>query len=78
MREGLGWLRAHLLGDDRLLRPSSVRVFVTGELAGGGWRELPSWPPPGTGERRLWLAAGGRLQERRADRRPRRRGSLPL
>ena len=63
LREGLGWLRAHLLGDDRLLRPSRVRVFVTGERAGGGWRELGSWPPPGTGERRLWLAAGARLQD---------------
>ncbi|HLL93297.1 MAG TPA: CocE/NonD family hydrolase [Solirubrobacteraceae bacterium] len=63
LHEGLGWLRAHLLHDDRLVRPSSVRVFVTGERAGGGWRELPSWPPPGTGERRLWLAAGGRLQD---------------
>ncbi len=63
LREGLGWLRAHLLGDDRLLRPSGVRVFVSGERAGSGWRELGSWPPPGTGERRLWLAAGGRLQD---------------
>ena len=63
LREGLGWLRAHLLHDDRLLRPSRVRVFVTGERAGGGWRELPGWPPPGTGERRLWLAAGARLQD---------------
>jgi putative CocE/NonD family hydrolase len=62
LRDGLGWLRAHLLDDERLLRPSSVRVFLTGERAGGGWRDLPSWPPPGTGERRLWLAAGGRLQ----------------
>jgi uncharacterized protein len=63
MREGLAWLRAHLLSDDRLLRPSTVRAFITGERAGGGWRELGSWPPPGTGERRLWLAPGGRLQE---------------
>jgi putative CocE/NonD family hydrolase len=63
VREGLGWLRAHLLRDDRLVQPSSVRVFVTGEPAGGGWRELHSWPPPGTGERRLWLAAGGGLQD---------------
>ena len=58
IREGLGWLRAHLL-DDRpapaAVRP--VRAFITGERAGGGWRELGSWPPPGTGERRLWLAA---------------------
>jgi|SRR5271166_134942 len=63
LREGLGWLRAHLLGDDRLLRRSSVRVLVTGERAGGGWRDLPSWPPPGTGERRLWLAPEGRLED---------------
>jgi putative CocE/NonD family hydrolase len=63
LREGLGWLRAHLLRDDRLLRSSGVRVFVTGERARSRWRELRSWPPPGTGERRLWLAAGGRLQD---------------
>ncbi len=63
LHEGLGWLRAHLLGDERLLRPSRVRVFVTGERSGGGWRELDGWPPPGTGERRLWLAAGARLQD---------------
>ncbi len=63
LHEGLGWLRAHLLGDERLVRPSRVRVFVTGERSGGGWRELPGWPPPCTGERRLWLAAGARLQD---------------
>jgi uncharacterized protein len=63
VREGLGWLRAHLLRDDRLVRSSSVRVFITGERAGGGWRELSSWPPPGTVARRMWLAAGGRLQD---------------
>ena len=61
MREALGWLRAHLLGDDRLVRPQAVRVRVTGECIGDGWRELASWPPPGTGERRLWVAAAGRL-----------------
>ncbi len=61
IREGLGWLRAHLLDDDRLLRRSAVRVLVTGQRAGGGWRELPSWPPPGTTERRLWLADRGEL-----------------
>jgi len=63
LREGLGWLRAHLLCDDRLVRRSRVRVFVTGERTGGGWRALRSWPPPGTGERRLWLAGGGRLRD---------------
>ena len=28
MREGLGWLRARLLDDDRLLQPGAVRVFA--------------------------------------------------
>jgi uncharacterized protein len=63
IREGLGWLRGHLLGDNRLLRPAPVRLRVTGEQANGGWRELSTWPPPGTGEHRLWLAGGGRLEE---------------
>jgi putative CocE/NonD family hydrolase len=63
LHEGIGWLRAHLLGDERLPRAARVRVFVTGERAGGGWRELASWPPPGSGERRLWLADGARLQD---------------
>jgi putative CocE/NonD family hydrolase len=63
LREGVGWLRAHLLGDRSLVRPAPVRLLITGERAGGGWRELEAWPPPGTGERRLWLAAGGRLEE---------------
>jgi uncharacterized protein len=63
IREGLAWLRFHLLDDDRLIDPAAVRVFVTGERTGGGWRSLASWPPPGTGERRLWLGEGGRLEE---------------
>jgi uncharacterized protein len=61
LRDGLGWLRAGLLDDHRLVRPAAVVVFVTGERTGGGWRELPSWPPPDTGERRLWLGEDGRL-----------------
>ncbi len=98
MREGLAWLRARLLLDDRLVREAPVRVFVSGAGDGGdgagnedgdgadgegtdgdgrsggagssgtgssgaGWRDLPTWPPPGTGERRLWLAREGRLSE---------------
>jgi len=39
-RDGLAWLRGHLLGDWRLWDPAAVRVFVTGERGGGGWREL--------------------------------------
>ena len=63
IREGLGWLRARLLDDDRMVHSCAVRVLVTGERTGGGWRELPSWPPPGIGERRLWLADRGALLE---------------
>jgi uncharacterized protein len=62
-RDGIAWLRSHLLDDDRLVRESPVRVFVTGERSGGGWRDLPSWPPPGTAERRLWLGGEGRLRD---------------
>jgi putative CocE/NonD family hydrolase len=64
MREALGWLRAHLLDDDRLVRPDAVRLQITGERTGDdGWRTLERWPPPGTAEYRLWLAGGGRLRE---------------
>ncbi len=63
MREGLGWLRARLLDDDRLMRPAPVRVFITGERAGGRWRDLPGWPPPELDELRLWLAGGGGLED---------------
>ncbi|MGI8713212.1 MAG: CocE/NonD family hydrolase [Solirubrobacteraceae bacterium] len=62
-REGVAWLRAHLLGDTRLVRDSPVRLLVTGERSGGGWRDLPGWPPPGTGERRLYLDSGRRLAD---------------
>ena len=63
VREGLGWLRASLLHDDRLRSPATMRVYVTGERSGGGWRELDSWPPSGTGERPLWLGSDGGLTE---------------
>ena len=62
IREGIAWLRARLLGDDRLVRPARVSVFVTGERVGNGWRELPGWPPPGAEPQRLWLADDGSLE----------------
>jgi putative CocE/NonD family hydrolase len=65
-REGIAWLRAHLLGDDRLVRTAPVRVIITGERGGGGWRDLPAWPPPGTGERRLYVETGGALSDQPA------------
>jgi uncharacterized protein len=64
IRDGLGWLRAHLLGDDRLVRRAAICVLVTGERNGGGWRELASWPPPGSRQLRLYLADQRRLEER--------------
>ena len=63
-RDGLAWLRAHLLGDDRLVRSTKVRVFVTGESVGARWRDLESWPPPDSSEQRLWLGEDGRLGDR--------------
>ncbi|MCU0314847.1 MAG: CocE/NonD family hydrolase [Solirubrobacteraceae bacterium] len=65
LHEGVAWLRAHLLGDERMLRARApVRICVTGERPPGGrWRELADWPPPGLGERRLWPAPDGVLRE---------------
>ena len=63
MRENIAWLRANLLDDPRLVNPAAVRVYVTGERSGGGWRELADWPAPGSGERTLWLGEHGDLRE---------------
>jgi putative CocE/NonD family hydrolase len=41
-REAIGWLRAHLLGDRRMLDPAPVRVWVGGARE---WRSFDSWPP---------------------------------
>jgi uncharacterized protein len=62
LREGLAWLRARLLDDDRLVRRAPVMLRLTGEATEGGWREYSTWPPPGTTERNLWLAADGCLE----------------
>jgi putative CocE/NonD family hydrolase len=58
LREGIGWMRAHLLGDDRMVSDDPVRVFVTGE---GRWRTLPDWPPPSATPRTFYLQPGGGL-----------------
>ena len=63
LREGLAWLRAQLLDDGRLVRRAPVMVRLTGEPTGRDWREFPTWPPPGTTERHLWLAGEGRLAD---------------
>ncbi len=52
-RDGVAWLRNHLLGDPRLIDPAPVRVFVTGERP--AWRTFERWPPGESVERRLWI-----------------------
>ncbi|HEX5909653.1 MAG TPA: CocE/NonD family hydrolase [Thermoleophilaceae bacterium] len=58
-REGIAWLRAHLLGDRRMLDPAPVRVWVGGARE---WRSMDTWPPPSQ-PRALHARAGGRLTE---------------
>ncbi|SBT47842.1 CocE/NonD family hydrolase [Micromonospora narathiwatensis] len=43
LRTGLDWLDEHLAGRPTPPR-APVRVHVGGD--GGGWRDLPDWPPP--------------------------------
>jgi putative CocE/NonD family hydrolase len=62
LHQGGAWLRAHLLGDERLLNKAPVRVFVTAQPSGGRWRELAQWPPARSQPLRLWPSAGGLLQ----------------
>ncbi|MDO8211316.1 CocE/NonD family hydrolase [Conexibacter sp. CPCC 206217] len=66
LREGIAWLRAHLLGDRRLLDEAPVRIWVGGIARENGedpWRTLPDWPPPEVQPWRLHLRAGGGLSE---------------
>lgn len=58
LRDGVAWLHRHLHGAAGPATRAPVRVHVGG--AGGGWRELPDWPPPATAVR--WhLQPGGGL-----------------
>lgn len=57
VRESLNWFGRHLAG--RAPARSRVRVEVSG---GGGWRELPDWPPS-TVETVRYLGEAGRLTE---------------
>jgi hypothetical protein len=50
----IAFLRERLLGDPPS-RAQPVRIYVTGD--GGGWRDLPAWPPP-TCEQHWQLGAG--------------------
>ncbi len=59
VREGVAWLRNHLLDDRRFIDPVPVRVYMTGERP--RWRAFDRWPPAESVERRLWIAGDGRL-----------------
>jgi putative CocE/NonD family hydrolase len=60
VREGLAWLRANLLGDDRLIDAAPVRLFVTGDGA-KEWRRFERWPPDESTERPIWIAGSDSL-----------------
>jgi len=63
-REAIAFLRAHLLGDDRLLRARGgalpVQLRLTGE--GSQRREFAAWPPPGGQPARWYLRSGAALR----------------
>jgi hypothetical protein len=52
------FLREQLLGDPPS-RAQPVRIFLTGD--GGGWLDLPAWPPP-TSEKHWQLSGSGLLR----------------
>jgi putative CocE/NonD family hydrolase len=58
MREGIDWLRAHLLGDQTELRTSPVRLFIMGA---NEWRNFSEWPPHGYQPKRWYLQPNGKL-----------------
>ncbi len=62
-REAIAFLRAELLGDDRLLKARGGTLPVQLRLSGEGSvrREFATWPPPGAEPRRWFLRAGGAL-----------------
>ncbi|WP_435209846.1 CocE/NonD family hydrolase [Micromonospora sp. bgisy143] len=64
LREGLTWFDVHLDGpsdDGRPPTAAPVRLHLGGP--GGGWRDLPDWPPPAT-DTPWHLHPGGELAVR--------------
>jgi uncharacterized protein len=64
-REGLIWMRTHLLGDRTGLRELPVRVFVMG--AASVWRDFLAWPPPGMRQQHWYLQPGRAFGPARPD-----------
>ena len=63
-REGIIWLRAHMLNKREGLREAPVRIFVMGIKE---WREFPFWPPPGMKLQHWYLQPGHGLSEARPE-----------
>jgi putative CocE/NonD family hydrolase len=63
-REGLGWLRKHLLGDDRMTSTVPVRLWMGGERR---WRHFDEWPPESGRPWSLHPRSGGRLTAEEPD-----------
>ena len=83
LREGLAWLRAHLLDDDRLVRRAPVGCSSPARPTAATGANLASWPPPGTRRaapvaRRRWPAEPPSRTSRSSRRRSPRRRPLPL
>jgi putative CocE/NonD family hydrolase len=58
MREGIAWLRAHLLKDHDGLRETPVRIYIQGAEE---WRDLPVYPPAEARPQRWHLQGSGGL-----------------
>ena len=63
LREGIDWLRQHLLDDRGAAREAPIRVCVMTHGTPGRERDFAAWPPPGTRERRFHLHPEGKLAE---------------
>jgi uncharacterized protein len=59
LREGIAWNNAHLKGDQSLLRPKPVRLFIMGA---NEWRDFDNFPPPSQ-PHNFYLQAGGNLNQ---------------
>ncbi|MET8853216.1 CocE/NonD family hydrolase [Amycolatopsis sp. NPDC004625] len=67
IRDQLGFLRAHLLGDRTYLQRAPVRLFLQGA---GTWLDFESWPPPSTATDAHLRPIGGLGESVTAEARP--------
>ncbi len=58
IREGIAWLRGHLLGERNRLPESPVRVYLMGA---NKWMNFSTWPPEGSSSQNWYLQCTGNL-----------------